>query len=170
MLKPIIQKIKEKSGFQSIEFTIIMLIVVVMIGFMADMTIIGIQRANMSREFQSIVNIVERQSGIAASMPTGFSGQSNTYYTPSSFVGAIENLKEENSLGEVSVYINDRLVTDQTTFHFSHKETFTMRIEYTANWGMLSKLIPGFSESRVYKHDAVGFTEYRGDYDNWGGE
>ena len=55
-----IKKILNKKGFFSIEFTIIMLIVATVIAFMVDVTIIGVQRANMSRELQSLVNLVEK--------------------------------------------------------------------------------------------------------------
>ena len=165
-----IKKILNKKGFFSIEFTIIMLIVATVIAFMVDVTIIGVQRANMSRELQSLVNLVEKQSGIQGTMPAGFPGQTDTYYTPSRFVSLLEEIKENNSLTSLSVTINGREITDRTEFVFNHKETFEMKMEYGTSWGFLSKLIPSVSSDKIYSQQAIGFTEFKGDYDIWGGE
>lgn len=165
-----IKKILNNKGFFSIEFTIIMLIIAVVIAFMVDMTVIGVQRASMSRQLQDLVSVVERQSGIEREMPIGFSGQENTYYTPTGFMSVLNSMKEKNNLESLKVTINGREVTDRTEFFFNHKETFEMEMSYVASWGFLSKVVPGVMDKQTYTHKAIGFTEFRGNYDNWGGE
>lgn len=170
MIKKIKSRLSNKNGFFSIEFTIYMLIIVVVIAFMVDMAVIGVQRANVSRTFQGVVDIIERQSGLAREMPRGFHGQEATYYTPTDMMNLLENIKEENHLNFAKLYINGTELAEHREFLFNHKETFEVKIEYTASWGFLSKVIPGFTRDRVYSHTAIGFTEYKWNYDNWGGE
>ena len=45
-----------------------------------------------------------------------------------------------------------------------------MKMEYGTSWGFLSKLIPSVSSDKIYSQQAIGFTEFKGDYDIWGGE
>lgn len=170
MLRKMKNRLANKKGFYSIEFTIIALIIVVVIAFMGDMTVIGVQRANMSRMFQQVVDVIERQSGLAREMPRGFHGQETTYYTPSDMMARLEKLKEDNKLSSIKLYINGMELTDNREVLFDHKETFEAKIEYTASWGLLSKVIPGLTRDRTYSHNAVGFTEYKWNYDVWGGE
>lgn len=173
-LKKSVKKLKSKKGATMIEFTISMLIFLVVFSAGFDFVMLGYKYMNVSSYANDLVRTMSVQGGAASSAPRGFQGGSSAYKTLNNIVSEknafTKTIGAQN--GDLKVYVNydDGTGTRRrynlesiTGFTVRYLMPFEIEVEYTPTLEMLGNY--GFSLNNRVKVVKAGISEYVQNYE-----
>lgn len=179
-IKPHRFNLKNKKGFITIEYVMSLLIFVLLFSFVFDLTLLTVQRNRATNILQSMVRVVQVQSGLETSTPANFPSIGNSYLTTSTFIANSKTLFSDVGINPDTVKIelsgtlsNGNPVSTElsptTTIQLKYKTPFTVRLTYDHSFSIWSHFVPGL-RSCEQTITSVGLAEYKQNYDIWEGE
>ena len=169
ILEKIKSKLKKKKGAAAIEFTINMLIFLMVLSLGFEMVMITTKYMQVSDYANDLVRTIAIQGGVEKTAPSGFQGGSSAYKNFTTLIN------EKNELARiVGVSGNDLIVlitSGSTTVNLTSKipikidylETFKVSIDYRANSEVTHNF--GAAINTILRRTKVGLSEYLHDYD-----
>lgn len=165
----LLANLKNKKGNFTIEYTITFLIIMMVIAFLVDATIVGYKRIKVASATQTIVEVIRSQGGIASSMPKGFSGNGTTYVTSGSLANTFNQTMNQIQVDNASFSVNGTTITGGSNISIPYKKSFEVSVTYTPRWTFIRSILPllGNTSQRYVTYST---SEYKTDYGDWEGE
>lgn len=178
-MKNIIKKLKEKRGSNVIEFTISLLIFVILFAFFVDIFSIAWKFIVTSQVANETVKTICVQSGVLTQTPKGFPGDSQYVTSPKLYSNIQKLLKDKANIDKFTLKLNgydkngggttSTILSPTTNFKVDYKGRVEVQLSVNYQWG-LSKTLPGLSSEKMITAKRSGLTEFKYDYDKWIGE
>lgn len=172
---------RKKKGSSAIEFVIALLFFVLFFAFTVDLAQIINKQYVVGQYSQSIVRTVAVQGGISQGAPTNFPDGSRGYRTSLNVYNQVATkLKDSAKIDSFDVYLTSynengdvtSMVTlnPGTTFVVDYQKRFEIEVRYRYKWTITSQMVPGLSSTVEKKVRRSGVSEYKYNYDDWGGK
>lgn len=167
-------KIKSKKGAGAIEFTINMLIFVMIISIGFELIMIGYKYLQVSDYANTIVRTISIQGGIQKTVPAGFQGGADGYKTYATLlkekadfaksIGAknsdvVVKITYKNSSG-TTVTSN---ITSEATIKIDYLDSFEVTVDYTPKLEVADNF--GAKLDNILRKTKKGLSEYVHNYD-----
>lgn len=174
------QKINEKRGMITIEYVMSFLIIIMLISFIYDLSLVVVQRNRVATILQDMTRVVQVQSGVETSTPTYFPTVGNSYLKSEVFVRNSKLLLKDVGIDPNTVTIEiigtsvtgnpiDQVVDPYSQIQLKYKTPFTVKLTYRYGFSLWSQFIPGLSNCEQ-SLTSVGFAEYKQNYEEWESE
>lgn len=172
--------LKNKRGMLMIEYVMSFMIIVMLISFLYDLTLVVVQRNRAMTVLQSMARVVQVQSGIEPTRPTYFPTTGDSYLRSSVFMQRATALLEGTGIDSTGISIEitgtnlsgssvTEVVDAHTDLQLKYKTPFTIKLTYEHQFTLWAQFIPGLE--RVQQEiTTVGLAEYKQNFDNWEGE
>ena len=172
--------LKEKRGFFTIEYVMSLLIFIILFSFVYDLTLIVVQRNRATNVLQSMVRVVQVQSGLEPTVPTYFPTVGNSYLRSETFLNNSKRLLSDLGINPDSVVVSlsgtsidgsslDAEVKADSNLQLKYKTPFTVKLTYRYQFTIWSNFVPGLNDCEQTL-TSVGYAEYKQNYDEWDGE
>ena len=184
MVKAFIQNfskpLKNKRGMLTIEYVMSFMILIMLISFIYDLTLVVVQRNRATSILQSMTRVVQVQSGVERKIPDYFPSVGNSYLKSDVFEANSKRLLEAVGIDPKTVVVEiigtsangtpiNTVVTPVSDIQLKYKAPFTVKLTYRYSFSLWSQFVPGL-ENCEQVLTAVGYSEYKQDYDKWEGE
>lgn len=172
--------LKNQKGMFSVEYVMSFLIFILLFSFIFDLTLIVAQRNRATNILQSMVRVVQVQSGLETTVPTYFPSVGNSYLTTSDFIENSHQLFSNVGIDDSTIQIElsgisaegsdvSTVIESGTDVQLKYKTPFTLKLSYQYSFSIWSQFVPGL-ESCEQTLTSVGLAEYKQNFDEWEGE
>lgn len=182
MWKRCTDKLKREEGSSIIEFTIALLIFVLLVAFFVDMLMIGGKRFLIAQETTGISRVIGVQGGVSSAVPVGYPGGDRSYLTSLELYKKINEkmadaniestewtatLTEYNTKGQV---IRELQLTPQSNFRVDYMHSMDIEISASYQWKMMNVITGGVLNEASVGAKRHTVSEFKYNFDEWEGE
>lgn len=174
VVKKIKEKLKSKKGASMVEFTIVMLIFMLIFSIGYELVLTGFKYVQVSDYANDIVRTVAVQGGVDRNVPAGFPGGSDGYKTFDELIS--EKNKFAKSVGVSSSDLKikvSRETSDGSVITNYIENRIPIKIDYLQSFEVTIEYKPSLEVSQnfgaklngVLKRTKLGLSEYVHDYE-----
>lgn len=167
-------KLKSKKGAGAIEFTINMLIFVMLISIGYELIMVGYKYIQVSDYANDLVRTISIQGGIQTSAPAGFQGGSSGYENYNTLIAKKNTFAKSVGVNPSDVdvtitYKNSSGILTTTnlnskaTIKIDYLDSFEVKVDYTPNLELAQNF--GAELNGVLRRTKKGLSEYVHNYD-----